>query len=327
MINSLDKKYFILAVGTSALGKDSDTDLTARCPVCGDSKTKKNSKRLHLYNKGDKTLCNCFNGDCTVQNQTVYRFLKENFPNLLENYKRENFHFTVNKLTDSDSFSEIKVKNKTDLVTVPLEPLFIPLDSFESIEALDYIKKRGIEYNKKFGNWYYCKTDLKIDDTIYKTADSIVIPLYIDGKIYGFYSRKIKEKNFATYMHEGNIGFKIWNWFGINKTLKTYIFEGIFDALSTGKENIIASMGAKIPDSRLSELEQPVFCLDNDKTGLLNSLEYAKRGYSVVIFPDRFKEKDYNDLVLNNPGLDINQFIFDNTFTGIMAEIRIKEKL
>lgn len=336
MLNNLDIKYFKLAVGQENIGKESSLDINARCPVCGDSSKKKSSKRLHLYNKNNRTSVNCFNGNCEVQNKSVYGFIKEFFPSLLEQYKRENFQNNISKAIldgkqdTNDVFENIKTTNITKITTVNLEHCFHGLETEVSRDALKYIKLRGYDYNinnPEFGKWYYCKTDLKIDDIFYRTADSLVIPLYKDNKMYGFYSRKLREKNFATYMHQDNIGYKIFNWFNINKEVKTYIFEGIFDAISSGYSNIISALGAKIPQDRIDELQEPIFCLDNDRTGLINSLEYSKKGYGVVIFPDNIKEKDYNELHLNNPSLNIKEFIRENTFYGIMAEVRIKEKL
>ena len=60
-----------------------DLDIACRCPVCGDSRTRKNLKRLHLYQKGDVINVNCFNGDCSVKNMTPYRFFQD--------YKRKFF--------------------------------------------------------------------------------------------------------------------------------------------------------------------------------------------------------------------------------------------
>ena len=86
-------------------------------------------------------------------------------------------------------------------------------------------------------------------------------------------------------------------------------------------------MGAKITQERLNELKKPIFVLDNDKTGILNSIEYAKKGYTVYIQPDIYKEKDFNELMLNHPELDMQKLICDNLYTGISAEIRLKAKL
>ena len=64
-------------------------------------------------------------------------------------------------------------------------------------------------------------------------------------------------------------------------------------------------MGAKIPEERLKELKKPIFVLDNDRTGILNSINYAERGYSVYVQPNEYKEKDMNELMLNYPNLNI----------------------
>ena len=54
-----------------------DFDIACKCPVCGDSRTRRNLKRLHLYQKGDVINVNCFNGDCSVKNMTPYRFFQD----------------------------------------------------------------------------------------------------------------------------------------------------------------------------------------------------------------------------------------------------------
>ncbi len=54
MINQINKKYFLLAVSGTKIGKSSDVDIAVRCPVCGDSNKNKNSTRLHLFHKNNK---------------------------------------------------------------------------------------------------------------------------------------------------------------------------------------------------------------------------------------------------------------------------------
>ena len=332
MLDRLDVKYFKLAVGLDNIGKDSDVDINARCPVCGDSRANKRSKRLHLYIKNGVTNVNCFNGDCAVHNKTVYSFLRDFFPALIGQYKKEQFGTTVEKLARGETddvfgqFKKTEVKKESEVLVHDLTPYL--RDIAEAPEALQYLEGRGYKYKEsRFGKWYYGYQDLKIGETLYKITDALVIPLYYDGQMYGFYSRSIKDKTFYTYMHDANIGYKIWNWFGIKKDQPVFIYEGIFDAISGGLPNSIALMGAKLPDDRLKELKYPVFVLDNDKTGMINSIDYARLGHQVYVQPDKYKEKDMNDLLMNHEGLDVSLMIQQNLYSGIAAEVRLKSKL
>lgn len=345
MLDRIDVKYFKLAVGSDRVGRQTDVDISARCPICGDSQKKKSSKRLHLYTKDGKTgHVNCFNGDCSCQNKTMYSFLRDFYPALLPQYKRENFQNTMNTLssngnlesTEDDVFASFvkeqrqeiteKIKEADIVKTYDLSPFLTDLK--ESKDGLDYLSdKRGFTYNEQFGKWYMGHQDLNIDNTLYRITDSIVIPLYYNDKMYGFYSRSIKDKVFYTYMSDVNVGYKIWNWFNIDKNKPVYIFEGIFDAISSGQKNIIAAIGAKIPQARIDELSEPIFCYDNDVTGLNNSLKMAKNGYKVYVQPTNILEKDMNELMMSNPNINIQELIDNNTYSGILAELEIKSSI
>lgn len=331
-IDRINKKFFLMAVGNSIRGKESDIDIAVRCPICGDSHKKKNSTRLHLYHKNGSDLVHCFNGDCILNsNRTVYSFLRDHYPNLLAQYKRENFGQTMEKLAQGDSdvfagFKKEQPKETADITVHDLTPYLQAID--EVPEALEYLKNRGCDYKEsKFGKWYFGNQDLKIGETLYPITGSIIIPLYYNDQMYGFYSRSIYDKMFYTYNPEQNIGYKIWNWFNIDKNKPVYIYEAIFDAIAGELNNSIALMGAKIPDDRLNELKYPVFVLDNDKTGLLNSLEYCRKGHQVYIQPDKYPEKDMNEFILNYPEINVSDVIISNLYTGISAEVRIKSKL
>lgn len=326
-MNLIDVKYFKIAVGQANIGKESATDIVARCPVCGDSQKNKRSKRLHLYEKAGETRVNCFNGDCAVTNKNMYAFLKNFYPSLFDSYKRENFQETLSSLSNkesSDVFADIKIIKEKPVISHNLFEYFSDVKNHN--DALVYLGNRGYFYNEQFGKFYFGIQDLQIGDKLYKITNCIIIPLYFEEEMYGFYSRNISNKEFWTYMPEQNIGYKIWNWFNIDKSKEVYIFEGIFDAISSGLENVIALMGAKIPQERLNELKKPVFVLDNDKTGMLNALEYSKN-YNVYIQPDKYKEKDMNELMLNHKELNVPDMIRANIFTGIMAQVKIKSKL
>jgi hypothetical protein len=320
LLSYTDVKYFKLSVGQDRIKRETDSDISAKCPLCHDKEP-----RLHLYENNGVVLVHCFRGECS-HHSNLWNFIKLNSPALLDSYKRETFGEVMKSLKSSIETPIKKEQSKIQITPVPLEPLL--KDVTESLETLEYLWGRKIDYDpRNFGKWYFGYQDLEIDGTLYKITNSVVIPLYDDAqRMYGFYSRSIKYKNFITYMHENNFGYKIWNWFNIDKELPVYIFEGIFDAISSGKKNIIALMGAKIPEERLKELKNPVFCLDNDKTGWQNGVYYSSLGYNIFIQPDLYIEKDMNNILQNHPELNISQMINDNIYTGISAQIRLKTK-
>lgn len=360
MLSRISIKYFKMAVGLNAIGKETDVDISARCPVCGDSRTNKHMKRLHLYNKGlEVDLVNCYNGSCPVENKPVYVFLRDHFPHLLDAYKRETFTDTLNELSRGDVFSSGKQSTElesslaldwesseiaeshnpenSEIKVSKVHPLDLtnhiaPIKNSE--KSLAYIESRGFPRNlalkEKYGKWYYGYQDLRIDGIVYRVCDNIIIPLYNEyDEMYGFYARSIEDKFFCTFMQDINIGYKIWNWFKVDKSKPVYIFEGIFDALASGKENIIALMGAKLPTERLAELKEPVFCLDNDSTGLKNSLSYSQldQNIKVFLFPEGTKDKDMNAFMQNNPLKNIPEMIDSNLYQGIMSVVVINSRL
>lgn len=320
MLSYTDVKFFKMAVGQDRIKRETDLDISAKCPLCNDKEP-----RLHLYERDGTTLVHCFRGECG-HHSNLWNFLKLQSPELIDSYKRETFGETMKSLGGSLEITP-KKKEKTTITVVDLRELILPLES--TSEGLNYLNGRGITYNKElFGEWFYGFQDLNIDETLYPITNSIIIPLYNeDREMYGFYSRSTKDKKFITYMHENNIGYKVWNWFNIDKELPVYIFEGIFDAISSGKKNIIALLGAKLPDERLKELKNPVFCLDNDPTGWKNSIHYAQLGYNIFIQPSSYIEKDMNNLLNNHPELNISQLINDNIYSGLAGAIRLKTKI
>lgn len=68
MLNRIDIKFFKLAVGMENIGKETDVDIVARCPICGDSQSNKRKKRLHLYIKNNVTInLTFFTSSCVLQ--------------------------------------------------------------------------------------------------------------------------------------------------------------------------------------------------------------------------------------------------------------------
>src|SRR5574344_2932009 len=87
-MDPIDIRFFKMAVGSDRIRQETPTDITARCPICGDSRISKSKARLHLYEKNGVTLVNCFN-ECSVQNLTMDKFLRNFYPSLHSSYKDE----------------------------------------------------------------------------------------------------------------------------------------------------------------------------------------------------------------------------------------------
>lgn len=343
-MDAIDKDFFLQAIGTAPMKEISPEDISVKCPICGDSKFHRNSKRLHIYTKNGKTLVHCFNGDCPVQQRSVYRFLEEFYPSLFPQYRQEKFREKLlqGKLQEEiKGFGNSEVKDVFDFGTESKEPVSPKYEAdiicqdfsqyFKDVSgtpAEAYLLSRGFTLSDLEGiPLYYANINLKIGETNYPLVNSIVIPMVYKGVMYGFYSRSISEKKFYTYNHEHNMGYKLWNYFNIDRDQPCYIFEGIFDALSAykcGVKNVIACMGAKIPLERINELKEPIFFLDNDKTGLVNALNYCNKGYKVVVLPEGYP-KDANEMLLK--GYDVKSLINNYTYSGIMGVIKIRQRL
>ena len=360
MLSPIDIKYFKLAVGN--VTKDSDTDIAVKCPICGDSKIHKNSKRLHLYQKNNITLVKCFNGGCEVNNN-MYNFLKLYYPDLLSGYKNEMYtqkiemFKTVDTKTLSDTSltdgltkcdfldsrsdlnsanlagglicdlpkSDAKASLKCDFSKSDTKASFkiFQINSFLdpiSQNVKDFLKARKIINYSDFGDFFSGKS-FTHNGKYYGISDFLVIPFYYKSNIYGFYSRSLTEKKFVTCCL--NEGYSIWNYFNVDLNSDLYIFEGILDALSFyelyGIKNIIALNTSKISEARLNEIKKPIFCLDNDSTGIKSMLNYVKNPkVKVITYPKDLVCKDFNDILLKCPN-------FKPEFeSGIKAMLKLK---
>ena len=351
MLSSIDIKYFKLAVGNAT--KDSDTDIAVKCPICGDSKIHKNSKRLHLYQKNNITLVKCFNGGCEVNNN-MYNFLKLYYPDLLSSYKNEMYTQKIEKFKIVDSKTDLSnagltkcdfldskfdsnitnqndsIENNTNLAC-NLNCDSLKSDAFKIFQinsfldpiseaTKDFLKARKIINYSDFGDFFSGKS-FTYNGKYYGISDFLVVPFYYKSNIYGFYSRSLTEKKFVTCCL--NEGYSIWNWFNVDLNSDLYVFEGILDALSFYElydiKNIIALNTSKISEARLNEIKKPIFCLDNDSTGIKSMLNYVKNpNVKVITYPKDLECKDFNDILLKCPN-------FKPEFeSGIKAFLKLK---
>lgn len=186
-------------------------------------------------------------------------------------------------------------------------------------EAVAYIENRGLTVGD---NWLFSKEKfIKIFDKPYYVLNFIFIPLFQNGKLRGFYTRSIEEKRFSTIVFPK--GEKYWASETIDETKPCYIFEGIFDAMSSGLDNVCAMLSADLPEEFLDDLVDPIFCFDNDATGIKKALKYNKLGYKTFIWGN-IKEKDMNER-LQSTSIEANRHMIENNiFKGMGALMKLK---
>lgn len=323
----IDRKYFKLAVGTPL--KDTLYDISLNCPLCGDTKG-----RLHMYQKStmDAPLIRCFNEGCELENhQGMSRFLDVVDSTLSLRYKKEKFNKSIDSLKEGDSLNDIlsSISDKP----APVKKEVLPLDSSYKLpklftdmldyakdvpEAVEYIESRNLEVQD---DWLFSKdTFVNIFEKAYYVENFIFIPLWQNNKLRGFYTRSINEKRFSTIIFPN--GEKYWVSHGFDPAKPCYIFEGILDAISSGLDNTCAMLSADLPDDFICELAEPIFCLDNDKTGVEKALKFNAKNFKTFVWPD-IDEKDVNVLLKRLTKEEIRETILSNIYSGLTAKIKL----
>jgi len=325
LINNINRKFFRLVIGAQNLKKDTDIDMSACCPSCGDIKN-----RLHLFDPGGtEGIIKCFNSGCIFEDgKSLIQFLNIQAPQYVAAYKQEFFKKKVQNLKNELSLEEVMEQAKNTKASdatkapEPLKNLFKKASEYN--ECLEYLKKRGIEAEE---NWFFSKQKFFLyKEKNYFLMDYLIIPIFNSENLYkGFYSRSIYEKKFSTFLLDGEE--KIW----IKNPLKMpdIICEGIFDAISSGFDNPAAMLGSSLSQDYIKTLPKNViFATDNDKTGISKAKVFLDKGFRVFVWPNDTKEKDFNEMLQNNYKDSIKQFILDNTYSNLIGIIKLglKEK-
>ena len=329
-LDEREKYYFKLTNISELQPKEKDCDIAICCPICREGKSWNRKQRLHFYydyylNKPNVKCFNCgFSG-------SLKTYLKTVDMSLYEQYKTETRKIYLDKLKNKakqiDEVQEINNQIQKEFILFDLPSEFVPI---ENTPAEDYLIKRGLQQFKNL--FYYCKDNIKLKDKTLYLKNSIIIPLEKDGKLYGFQARKLNKKEFYTFLP--NHGLKVWNIFNVDWDKAVFIFESVFDALSSGLplDRIVANLGISFPQDLLDKLEKPIFCLDNQNYDIASkeqSLKYIDE-YYVFIWPKAYEgepitAKDFNELIQNGWSKEmVRHLILDNIYKGFKGKLKLK---
>lgn len=329
----IDIKYLNMVGHKLPLFKKKKSDLwNCRCIICGDSSTNKKKARGYFYRQKNDLYYKCHN---CLASQHFGTFLKNFDSHTYQQYVFERYsqgengpkaHKSAEKYMTFEQ-PVFKKKSKLDEVAVRLDML--PNDN----EAVQYCLARNIPL-AKFSHLYYIpsvKDIAKIApqyNTIKTEEPRLLLPFYNEaGELTGVTMRGLRGESLRYIMIKMEDDAPLI--FGMNtidKTAPIIIVEGPIDSLFL--PNSLACAGTSF--GKLESLSLPkeniTIVFDNQprNTEVCKIVEkYIKLDYNVCIWPCSISEKDVNDMV--SSGRNVQQIIQDNTYKGLMAQLKFTE--
>lgn len=302
-----------------------------RCPLCGDSKKSQYKKRGWLLEYKGTLFYKCHN-EC-VSGMPFSAFLKRVDPAEYDRY-------LVETKLQKIKHEEPKPDKKKKIVLQDYKSTLSKLKKISSLKldhpARKYLDDRLIPANQHYRIFYSTDFNKFVNSIIPgKLPDKIkeprlVLPFFDqEGRLFGFAGRGFKKKGlrYISIMLDDNQN----KFFGLEQVdfSKPYIYlEGPIDSLFL--TNSLAAAGADAKVDELPNKGNMTAVLDNEpynKEICRKLLTLAKNNYKVCIWPKEVPVgSDINDLILAGwTQSKIYKVIEDNTYKGLMAELKLAE--
>ena len=330
----IDQKYINLCTSrVEKFKKVRDNLWNFRCPICGDSKKRKNKARGFVYRKKASYFYKCHN--CGV-GLTFNNFLKHIDHGLYTEYR-------VEKYKEGETQGNTPIPDKSPFkfeapkfdksMNKHLDNLSKFSDLKEDHPALSYVKNRKIPKE----HW----DKLYLADKFYEWSNSIfpekfksinidyprlVIPFFDkSGEIFAYQGRAFgKEEPRYITLKIVSEKEKIYGLERVNYDSHVYIVEGPLDSLFI--DNCIAVAGADLNLLELNTSSTTVI-YDNEprnKHTVERMFKSVDKNYHVVVWPQELKQKDINDMYLSGIE-DVKSFIDVHTYHGLEAYLKINQ--
>ena len=327
MSSYIDIKYLnIVSPQLQRFKKKSDNLWNFRCPYCGDSKKNKTKARGFVYKKNNDLFFKCHNCGVgtTVGKMIEYQDSKIHKDYIMERYK-----------TGSDTITP-KPEFKFDEPVFRKKDVFKPLKSISELEA-DHPVRKIVEKRKlpkkSLKDIYLCNSFFKFTNTLIPNKFPILdgdhprlmIPFRNEqGEIFAYQGRSFgnEQPKYLTIKLDGKAD-KIFGLDRVDKSKHFYVCEGPLDSLFIN--NCLAVGGSDF--DRLEGNFTVIF--DNEPRNKEINKQIEKTinsGRKIVLWPEKIKEKDINDMILSGMSKEeIKEIITNNTFSGAGAKLRFAE--
>jgi len=306
-----------------------------RCPICGDSQTKKTKMRGYIYRDKQRMFYKCWNCQTSLWLGGLIERLN---PTLYKEYLLETFKDShaprANRLINEPGFFNGPVTTVTESMRFGMiEPvIYQQAEKISDLPDAHYCRQyvRGRQIPQKYWDkLYYAEHyNLFLDEIApnhgktLKDEPRLVIPFYDRfGGICAVSGRALgdSELRYITLRTVEDDNKLIYGLERVDQTQLVYITEGPIDSLFL--DNAVASGDSNLvlTAARLTTA-QIVLVYDNEPRSpeIIKQMARAiKLGYSVVIWPDWICEKDINAMHLANR--TPQQVIREHTYKGLTA--------
>ena len=329
----IDQKYLnLLSPKLERFKRKSDNLYNCRCPICGDSKKNKFKARGYVYDVKNSLAYKCHN--CGFSGG-IGKLIEQVDPHLYNQYKLERYKEKDNRQSNTAT----KFVYKPDFSEYQKDPL----DNVKRIKDLpffsnpvQYIVKRQIpmEIAREL---CYVDNIQKLEDLFpeYKNRligkeERILIPCYTrDKKLIGLTCRGINNDRLRYVTIKAIKDHPLV--FGLDKVdiSKTiYVLEGPIDSMFV--DNSISVGGSDFKRiANFAAKDMFVMVYDNQPRNkeLISIMERSiEDGYKVVIWPNKIKEKDINEMILAGMGKDeVFRIINSHAYSNLAAKLKFKE--
>lgn len=312
------------------------------CPICGDSDKNKTKARGYLLSKGTDTFYYCHNDSGC--NSSFDYFIKRLDSSLHRQYRLERFKESVKQHREPEETVSLPPRSKTISPVVDAIDQLIKLSDLASDHpAKVYIQNRQIPESRQ-ADIYYCPTWRKFtnsqlpeptytEDQLSKDHDRIVFPMrFADGSVFAFQGRALNKNIQPRYLtlKLNEHDTKIFGQEIVDPTKTVWILEGPIDSMFIS--NGIALAGSDISIGSCPYHGNRVFVLDNEPRNSAIVRKYYKllqQGERIVSWKNcPWKEKDINDMLLNNESCTIdavNEYLRTHIVSGLRGKLEIDQ--
>ena len=328
-MNYIEEKYINLISNRFERFKKIGQRYNFRCPICNDSQKSKIKARGWIYT--DRTT---FDPTYHCHNCGFHKPFK-NF--LYEIDQRIYFEYIQELMFDNgirpkkEEIDPSKFISKNSMIRVknPLNDIINIRTLSDDHYAKKYIINRMIP-EKEWDNIYYAPkfkewTNSVIPDkfeSLKRDESRLILPLLDEkGNMYGYQGRSFRKDNdlkYITIMIDDSKK-KIFGLNRIDNSKPKRAVEGPIDSFFI--DNCLSSCGGDIQSYFNKDV---TIIYDNERSSRHTIKKIEKTidlGYSVVIWPDRIKEKDAN--LMYKAGVNIEETIKLNTFSGLEASMKL----